>query len=74
MSSVLALVAPLAIGAVMASPALTPSEASATGELPNLCESTRGVCVYTSMVSAPVLRANVCWNGYTTKLTVGVAV
>ena len=68
MFSVLALVAPLAIGAVMASPITTVSDASAEGWLPNLCESTRGVCMYTSIQSAPVLRANVCWDGTRTTL------
>lgn len=68
MFSVLALVAPLAIGAVMASPIATVSNASAEGWLPNLCESTRGACMYTSMNAAPVLRADVCWDGERTTL------
>lgn len=68
MSSVLALVAPLALGAVMASPITTVSSASADEWAPNLCEGTRGVCIYVPVTAAPVLRADVCWNGETTKL------
>lgn len=68
MFSVLALVAPLAIGAAMASPIITVSNASAEGWLPNLCESTRNVCIHTLITTAPVLRANVCWDGTDTKL------
>lgn len=68
MFSVLAVVAPLAIGAVTASPIVMVSNASAEEVLPNLCESTREVCEHTSINTAPVLRANVCWNGETTKL------
>jgi hypothetical protein len=63
MFSVLALVAPLAIGAFVVSPVTTVSEASAAGLLPNLCEVSSGACEYTSINSAPVLNANVCWNG-----------
>jgi hypothetical protein len=69
MFSVLALVAPLAIGAFVVSPVTTMSEASAAEELPNLCESTRGVCEYTSMLAAPVLRQNVCYDNTTSTTT-----
>lgn len=68
MFSVLALVAPLAIASVMASPISTVSNASAAVMLPNLCESTHGVCEYTSIQTAPFLNSNVCWNGRTTTL------
>jgi hypothetical protein len=63
MFSVLALVAPLAVGAVLASPLATLSEAAATEALPNLCEATRGVCVHSAIGDAPLLRADVCWDG-----------
>jgi hypothetical protein len=68
MFSVLALVAPFAVGAVMASPIVTVSNASAQEVAPNLCENTRYVCEHTSINAAPVLRANVCWDGVRTTL------
>jgi hypothetical protein len=68
MFSVLALVAPLVVGAFVVSPVTTMSEASATEQLPNLCEATRGLCEYTSIKTAPALNASVCYNGTTVTL------
>jgi len=56
----LALVAPLAVCAVLASRV---SEASTTGKNANLCEVTTGTCAHCPLEAAPVLRADVCWDG-----------
>lgn len=63
MFSVLGLIAPLAVGLVMASPFSTVSEASAEGTLTELCSSTVGACEPCAMEDAPVLRTEVCWDG-----------
>jgi hypothetical protein len=65
--SVLALVAPFAVAAVLASPVAS-SDAQADGSLPVLCESTHGVCVTVPMEEALVLRTDVCWDGDQTTL------
>jgi hypothetical protein len=62
MFSVLALVAPLAVGVSLAS-AFTASEVSAEVEYASLCESTMSLCPYASVDDTPVLRADVCWDG-----------
>lgn len=68
MFTVLALVAPLAVGAVMASPITTVSEATAASGLPNLCSTTSGLCEAVPAEEAPELRTNVCWDGKYVKL------
>jgi hypothetical protein len=68
MFSVLALVAPLAALAVMASPVTTVSEASAEQTNPNYCEALPGNCEYSLIDVTPVLRSDVCWDGETTTL------
>jgi hypothetical protein len=68
MFSVLALVAPLAVVAFVASPTPLVSEASAARGLPSLCSSTVGVCTVQSVNHAPALQANVCWDGRITTL------
>lgn len=68
MFSVLALVAPLAVAAFVASPTTLVSEASAARGLSSLCSSTVGICAIQSVNHAPALQANVCWDGRTTTL------
>lgn len=66
MFSVLALIVPFAAAVVASSTTIVP-DAQAAG-LTNLCESTQGVCIITSVEAAPVLRADVCHDGVTTTL------
>jgi hypothetical protein len=67
MSSVFAFLAPISLTtAVVLS--LASSEVEATGSYPNLCDSTRGVCVTVPFADVPRLDQNVCWNGVTAKL------
>lgn len=68
MFSVLALLAPLAVVAVVASPTPVVSEASATLINPSLCTSVTQVCEYQPIEEAPALNTNVCWDGFTTTL------
>jgi hypothetical protein len=64
MFTVLALVAPLAVGVSLTS-AFTASEVSADVEYTDLCGTTRYNCPYASVYDSPVLRADVCWDGET---------
>jgi hypothetical protein len=68
MFSILTLVAPLAVCAVLASPLVPVSEAATTGKNANLCEVTTGVCTHCPIEAAPVLKSDVCWNGEVVKL------
>jgi hypothetical protein len=69
MFSVLALLAPIALVAFVASPKTGISEASASRGLPSLCQSTVGVCEVQSVNDAPELAANVCWDSRSEILT-----
>ena len=62
MVSVLALVAPLAVVAVVGSPAAS-SDAEAATTHANLCEVTRGVCVVVPKTDAVAFDSAVCWDG-----------